>query len=323
MDTILGVARPTVGEGATLDGHGVVSVVDLEHTDNLLNAVDDEVAPELVAFLFRPDQRCGGKALEVAAIGPQHNGDRAQVSNLLLPVSVVDPPLQSGAHLAAVCSVALACLGGEDAAVLEGDLVGGRQDRLVEEDVLDAQMQPVAHAGLFGGGISVAVEEDLCANVAYALGQLAAGSEDGIEGLDMGIDGGGERGVGRAVLGRVPEQVVAAQRVELAARVSFSGAARREGRAPTFVDHCGCGLVGALAAGAMASVCGGCSAAGEGSQGLGHVHVQAVVVVRQCGGRCRGLHTAEQAGKQASRQARQARRAMVKLRRQSRTFLLD
>jgi hypothetical protein len=66
--------------------------------------------------------------------------------------------------------VSFAGLCREDIAVLEGDLVGGRQDGLVEEDILYAQMQPVAGAGLLGSGIWVAIEEGLDSNVPYALG---------------------------------------------------------------------------------------------------------------------------------------------------------
>ena len=111
--------------------------------------------------------------------------------------------------------MSFACLCGENVAVLEGDLVGGRQDRLVEEDILYAQVQPVARTCLFGGGIWVAVKENLCANISYALGQLSAWSKDGVERIDVGIDGGCEGRVGCLVLGRVAEQVVSPKGIKL------------------------------------------------------------------------------------------------------------
>ena len=151
----------------------------------------------------------------MATVGSKHDGDVAQISDLLLPVSIVDPPPQSRAHLAAVCGMSFAGLCREDITVLKGDLVAGWQDGLVEENILYAQIQPVAGASLFGRRIWIAIEENLGANVPYALGQLAAGSEDGVEGLDMGIDGGGEGRVCRLVLGRVAEQLVSPQGIEL------------------------------------------------------------------------------------------------------------
>ncbi|KAH8635342.1 hypothetical protein IG631_10743 [Alternaria alternata] len=60
-------------------------------------------------------------------------------------------------------------LGGIDISVLERDLVGRRQDWLVEEDIGDAQREAVSLADVFGGGVWVPIEEDLGANVSYAL----------------------------------------------------------------------------------------------------------------------------------------------------------
>lgn len=71
----MGVTGTTIGEGATLDGHGVISVVDLEHTDDFFVAVDDEVATKLVALFFGLDKSCWWETLEMAAIGLEHNGD--------------------------------------------------------------------------------------------------------------------------------------------------------------------------------------------------------------------------------------------------------
>lgn len=145
---------------------------------------------------------------------PQHDGDGAQIAHLLAPVSIVHLPLEACTHLAAVGGMALSALGGQDVAVLERHLVRRRQDGLVEEDVLDAHRQPVAAANLVGLGIRVAVEEDLGADVLDALLQLAAGGEDGIERVNVGVDGGGERGVSRLVLGRALEQLLSPAGVE-------------------------------------------------------------------------------------------------------------
>jgi hypothetical protein len=60
-------------------------------------------------------------------------------------------------------------LGGIDISVLERDLVGRWQDWLVEEDIGDAQREAVSLANVFGRGVWVAIEEDLGANVSYAL----------------------------------------------------------------------------------------------------------------------------------------------------------
>jgi hypothetical protein len=85
--------------------------------------------------------------------------------------------------------VALSALGGQDVAVLERNLVRRRQHRLVEEDVLDAHGEPVAAAGVARRGVRVAVEEDLGADVLEALLELPAGREDGIERVNVGVDG--------------------------------------------------------------------------------------------------------------------------------------
>lgn len=138
----------------------------------------------------------------------------AQIAHLLLPVAIVDLVLDARAQLAAVGRVALPGLGGEDVAVLEGELVGGRQHRLVEEDVLDAHVQAVARADVFGLGVGVAVEEDLGADVVQGLLDLAAAGKDGIERLNVGVDSGGKGRVGGRVLGRVLEEVLAAQGAE-------------------------------------------------------------------------------------------------------------
>lgn len=54
----------------------------------------------------------------------------------------------------------------------------------------------------------------LDANVFDALLDLAAGRKDTVEGVDVGVNGRSECRVGGLVLGRVPEEVLAALRVE-------------------------------------------------------------------------------------------------------------
>jgi hypothetical protein len=61
-------------------------------------------------------------------------------------------------------------LGGINVSVLERNFVGRRQDWLVEEDILDAQRETISLACVFRCCVWVAVEEDLGANVSYALG---------------------------------------------------------------------------------------------------------------------------------------------------------
>lgn len=145
---------------------------------------------------------------------PQHDGDGAQVAHFFVPVAIVDLVLEAGAQLAAVGGVSLAALGGQNGAILERNLVGRRQDRAVEEDVLDADGEPVALADVFGLGVGVAVKEALGANVLETLLKLAAGSEDGIERAQMRLDGGGQGRVGGGVGRGILKQVLSALRVE-------------------------------------------------------------------------------------------------------------
>jgi len=108
----------------------------------------------------------------------------------------------------------LAALGGQDVAVGERHLIGMWQNGAVEEDVLDADGEAVARDGGDGLDVRVAVEEVLGANVPKTVGELPSSGEDGIEGVEMGLNGGGEGRVGGRVGGRVLEQVLSALRAE-------------------------------------------------------------------------------------------------------------
>jgi hypothetical protein len=146
---------------------------------------------------------------------PQHDWDLSQIADLLLPILIIDFVLQTGTKLATVCGVALTALRGEDVAVFQSDLVRGRQNSLVEEDILDAHGKSVPAPNLFGLRVWVAIVEVLDANVLDALLYLAAGRKDTVEGVDVGVNGCRECWVGGLVLGRVPEEVLAALRVEI------------------------------------------------------------------------------------------------------------
>ncbi len=110
--------------------------------------------------------------------------------------------------------MSLSAFCGEYVAVLECDLVRGRQDGLVKEDILYADIESVAAANVFGLSILVTVEEDLCANVLEGELELAAGGEDGIERVDVRVDGDGEGRIGCLVAGRSLKKLLAALRVE-------------------------------------------------------------------------------------------------------------
>ena len=69
LDTEFCVGCTSVDERGPDDGHGVVSSVDNEHTDQLLDTVDDEVSSQLFSLFSLVDQFLRRKTLEVAAVG--------------------------------------------------------------------------------------------------------------------------------------------------------------------------------------------------------------------------------------------------------------
>lgn len=68
LNTVFGVCGSSVDERGTNDGHGVVSSVDNEHTDELLDTVDNEVATKLIRLFSFVDKFLGRKTFEMTAI---------------------------------------------------------------------------------------------------------------------------------------------------------------------------------------------------------------------------------------------------------------
>lgn len=129
----------------------------------------------------------------------QHNRQRTELSDALSPLALVDAPLEAASETTSVGTMTLSAFYGQDLALLV-DLVRRREHALLEEDLFHADLKPVA-LGTIGreGLIWVAIEEGLCTNVAKGMVKLALLSKDGVEGLNMRVDGRGEGRVCRLV----------------------------------------------------------------------------------------------------------------------------
>ena len=129
----------------------------------------------------------------------QHNRQRTELSDALSPLALVDAPLEAASETTSVGTMTLSAFYRQDLALLV-DLVRRREHALLEEDLFHADLKPVAF-GTSGRErlIWVSIEEGLCTNVAKGMVKLALLSKDGVEGLNMRVDGRGEGRVCRLV----------------------------------------------------------------------------------------------------------------------------
>lgn len=67
-DTVGAVSGATVLETRSIDSHGEVSLVHLEHSNDLLDTVDDEIATQLLRFFLASNQESRRVVFEVASI---------------------------------------------------------------------------------------------------------------------------------------------------------------------------------------------------------------------------------------------------------------
>lgn len=128
-------------------------------------------------------------------------------------LAVVDTVLKSRCKLASVRDVSFSALGGEDLAPL-CVFVCYRNLGLREGDILVSNRQLV-FAGR--GCTLIAVQESLGPNLGEGMIEetgLAVVPEEGVEGLDVGIDGLLKGGIGRLIGRRVAEELLSAKGVE-------------------------------------------------------------------------------------------------------------
>ncbi|KAH3686322.1 hypothetical protein WICPIJ_002684 [Wickerhamomyces pijperi] len=92
LDTEVGVSGTSVGERRTDDGHRMVTTLDNQHSDKLLDTVDDEVTTHLVGLLLGLDQLIRRELLQVTAVGLQHDWHETTVSDLRDFLVAVDGP---------------------------------------------------------------------------------------------------------------------------------------------------------------------------------------------------------------------------------------
>ena len=133
--------------------------------------------------------------------------------------------------------MALATFGGEDLSVDGGELVGGGDLRLLDEDLLQADAQTIAWGALAG----VTVKDDLGADVSDGVFEQAVRLQQGVERVDVGLHGRMEGREGGTIGGRMAKLSFTSEGVEVGRpvrrRVRRWGAAgwhdtARDGRAP-------------------------------------------------------------------------------------------
>jgi len=67
-NTVGGVTRATVLETRSVDGHGEVSLVQLQHSNDLLDTVHNKVTSKLLGLLLSLNKECGRVAFEMASV---------------------------------------------------------------------------------------------------------------------------------------------------------------------------------------------------------------------------------------------------------------
>ena len=169
LDTVLSVGGTSVGETWSDDGHWVVSALHDQHSDELLDTVDDEVATHLVGLLLVLDEVVWGHVVQVASVGLQHDGETTTVSDLgEALLTVVHGPLQFEQQLALVGAESLSGLSWENLALNgSGDTIVGHW--LSDGNLLNTDgklvTQVLAVDVVWIGALWLTVEDDLLTDV--------------------------------------------------------------------------------------------------------------------------------------------------------------
>jgi hypothetical protein len=94
-DTVGSITRATVLETRSVDSHGEVSLVQLQHSNNLLDTVHNEVSSKLLRFFLSLNKERGRVVLKVTSVRLDHDRYLAKLSSKFNWISAIDAVLKS------------------------------------------------------------------------------------------------------------------------------------------------------------------------------------------------------------------------------------
>ncbi|KAH3668898.1 hypothetical protein OGAPHI_002653 [Ogataea philodendri] len=138
--------REEILERGSDDGHRMVSSLNNQHSDQLLDTVHNEISSQFVSFLTQVDQLVRRQVFQMTSVGLQHDGYLTGFSNLTDLLSVVDRPANfeqesgsiRGHSFSALCRI---CISNHR------ELVSRRHLRLGHLDRVHSDLEFVSQSG--------------------------------------------------------------------------------------------------------------------------------------------------------------------------------